>query len=288
VKESAATAYTKRFEKVLDYIQKHLGEELSVEHLSRVANFSKYHFHRQFSCYVGVSVGRYIQLLRLRRASYRLVFEDRIPIIDIALEAGFENPESFSRTFKVVFNQTPSQFRREPDWLSWHQQFRFPTERRSHSMNVNIVDFPSTRVAVLRHRGAPERVNDTAKVFIEWRKESGLSPVQSSHTYGIAYDDPSNTQPETFRFDICGSVNEPIAENRFGIINGDIPAGRCAVLRHRGPHAHLTESVYYLCREWLPASGEELRDYPLFFHYLNLITDTPENELITDIYLPLQ
>jgi len=282
------TTYTRRFEKVLDYIHEHLADELSVALLSQVAHFSKYHFHRQFSCHVGVSAGRYIQLLRLRRASYLLVFEEQLPVIDIALEAGFENPESLSRAFKTTFNQTPSQFRKEPDWLSWHQQFRFSIGRRNQSMNVSIVDFPATKIAVLEHRGAPELVNDSAKVFIEWRKDSGLSPVKSSRTYGVAYDDPQTTTAGQFRFDICGSVDEQIPENRFGVINGDIPAGRCAVLRHLGSHDTLAESIYYLYREWLPTSGEELRDYPLFFHYLNLILDTPENELITDIYLPLQ
>jgi len=155
-------------------------------------------------------------------------------------------------------------------------------------MKVNIVEFPGAVVAVLQHRGAPELVNDSAKRFIEWRIASGLSPARSSQTYGVAYDDPESTQPEQFRFDICGSILSEVDENRFGIVNGAIPPGRCAVLRHLGSHDSIAESAYYLYREWLPTSGEELRDYPLFFHYLNLIHETPENELITDIYLPLK
>jgi AraC family transcriptional regulator len=55
-----------------------------------------------------------------------------------------------------------------------------------------------------------------------------------------------------------------------------------------GSHDRLGENIYYLYREWLPGSGEELRDFPLFFHYLNLMPDTPEHELLTDIYLPLK
>jgi len=70
-------AYAERFDRVLDYIDRHLDEDLSVEQMSRVANFSKFHFHRQFSVYAGISVFRYIQLLRLKRASYRLVFEEQ-------------------------------------------------------------------------------------------------------------------------------------------------------------------------------------------------------------------
>lgn len=43
-----------------------------------------------------------------------------------------------------------------------------------------------------------------------------------------------------------------------------------------------------LYRKWLPDSGEELRDFPVFFHYLNLKTDIPEHESLTDMFLPLK
>lgn len=288
VNDATAASYAQRFGRVFDYIHEHLGEDLSVDRLSEVANFSKFHFHRQFSQYAGVSVVRYIQLMRLKRASYRLVFEARTRVIDIALEAGFENPESFSRAFKNTFGQTPSQFRKHPAWRPWSEQYRFPIRERMQTMNVKIVDFPKTMVAALEHRGAPELVNDSAKQFIEWRKASVLSPVKSSATFGIAYDDPATTPAELFRFDICGSVAAEVPHNPQGVVNKVIAAGRCAVLRHTGSHDRIAESVYYLYREWLPGSGEEPRDFPLFFHYLNLLPETPEHELLTDIHLPLQ
>jgi len=281
-------AYAERFNRVFDYIDKHLDEDLSVEHLSQVANFSKYHFHRQFGEYAGISVSRYIQLMRLRRASYRLVFSEQTRIIDIALEAGFENPESFSRAFKQQFGQSPSQFRRKPAWQSWHRQYRAPSRSGSQSMQVNIIEFKQTRIAALEHRGAPERVNDSVRIFIDWRRQSGLSPVASSQTYGLVYDNPDATPPQDFRFDICGSVDTAIPDNPQGVINKLIPAGRCAVVRHLGSHNRIGEAAYYLYRDWLPGSGEELRDFPLFFHYLNLIPETPEHELVTDVYLPLR
>lgn len=88
-------AYRNKFARALDYIEQHLGDELSVERLSREAGFSKFHFHRQFSAYVGVNVSRYVQIRRLARASRRLVFDPDEKIIDIAYEAGFQTPESF-------------------------------------------------------------------------------------------------------------------------------------------------------------------------------------------------
>lgn len=93
--ESHAARYSRRINKVLDYIHAHLDEELSVDALSRVANFSRFHFHRQFSEYTGITVTRLVQLLRLRRASMQLVFNQRARITDIAFQAGFANAESF-------------------------------------------------------------------------------------------------------------------------------------------------------------------------------------------------
>jgi len=282
-----ADAYARRFTRVFDYIDAHLGEELSVERLSRVANFSKFHFHRQFSEYAGISISRYVQLMRLKRASYRLVFSLDSPIIEIAMEAGFENPESFSRAFKKTFGQTPSQFRKAPVWESWKAQYPMTKRQRSAPMEVAIVEFEEMAVGVLEHRGAPETVPDSVRVFIEWRKQSGLSPVETSKTLGVIYHDPKTTEPADFRFDICGEASGDIPANPQGVERKVIPAGRCAVIRHLGAHDRMGECIYYLYREWLPDSGEEPRDFPLFCHYLNLLPETPEHELITDIYLPL-
>jgi AraC family transcriptional regulator len=112
--------------------------------------------------------------------------------------------------------------------------------------------------------------------------------VKTSKTMGLVYDNPDTVEPAAFRFDICGSVATEVPPNRQGVVNKVIPAGRCAVLRHLGAHERLGESIYYLYREWLPGSGEELRDFPLFFHYLNLKPETPDHELITDVHLPLK
>lgn len=155
-------------------------------------------------------------------------------------------------------------------------------------MEVRIVHVEPTMVAVLEHRGAPALLNGSVQQFIEWRKASGLSPISSSRTYGIAYNDPNTTRADEFRFDICGSVTEAVTENPQGVITKTIPEGRCAVARHAGSRDRIGESVYFLYRQWLPESVEELRDFPVYFHYLNLDHDTPEHEHLTDIYLPLK
>ncbi len=103
----ASPAYVGRFQRVCRYIARHLDEPLSLETLSAIAHSSPYHFHRQFSAYTGIPLYRYIQWLRLRRACWRLAFNPRDKVIDIALDAGFQNAESFSRAFRTAFDQKP-------------------------------------------------------------------------------------------------------------------------------------------------------------------------------------
>ena len=82
---TTAENYRARFRNVPEYIDANLDDDLTVKQLSSVAAFSKYHFHRQFSELFGIGVYKYVQLRRLKRASYQLAFRSHSQIIDIAL-----------------------------------------------------------------------------------------------------------------------------------------------------------------------------------------------------------
>jgi AraC family transcriptional regulator len=284
----ATHAYSKRFDAVLAYIDTTLDGDLSVDALSRIANFSKFHFHRQFAAYVGMPVARYVQLMRLRRAAHRLVSrESSCTVLDIALDAGYDSPEAFSRAFKRAFGMAPSTFRRYPNWQIWGATFVVPHLSRNLTMQVRIIDFIATRVAALEHDGSPDLINESVRKFTEWRKQSGQSPVASCKTFGIPHSNPDTTPGDQFRFDICGEINEPIAPNDVGVRELVIPGGRCAVVRHVGSTDAVGDTIYPIYRDWLPSSGEELRDHPLFFHYLSVFPETPQDQWQTDIYIPL-
>jgi len=57
--------------------------------------------------------------------------------------------------------------------------------------------------------------------------------------------------------------------------------------QHRGSRAHNLAAVY-LYREWLPQSGESLGDFAIIFHYVNVGPEVKDDEMITDVYLPLK
>lgn len=292
--ESVVDIYHSRFRKVLEYINSHLDDDLTVDHLSNVAAFSKYHFHRQFSELFGISVYKYVQLTRMKRASYQLAFRENMQIIDISLASGYENHESFSRAFKKSIGQTPSEFREHPQWHPWHLTYQPLSNLRiehmkleNQSTQVKLITFKDTKVAALEHRGDPNLIGNSVRKFIEWRKQNNLSP-QVSATFNILYDDPSETCPDDYRFDICASTERDVAENPFGVVKKTIPGDRCAVLRHIGADANLRKSITYLYSQWLPLSKEEPRDFPLFLQRVSFFPDVPEYEAITDVFLPLK
>ena len=160
--KAALPNYHARMRRVLDHIDQHLDGDLDLETLSGVAAFSKFHFHRQFAATFGLSVHRYVQLARLKRASHRLAYRNAQSVTDIAMDAGYDAPDAFARAFRQRFGQSPSSFRKSPNWEPWLSAFGPLDNARSKLMHktfttddVTIRDVPPTPVAIMEHRGDP-------------------------------------------------------------------------------------------------------------------------------------
>jgi AraC family transcriptional regulator len=279
--------YAARIQKVIAYLHSHLGEELSVARLGEIAGVSPFHFHRLFSAHTGVPLAKMIRELRLRQAAYQLAFEPEVRVIDVALGAGFISPETFARAFKAAFDQNPSEFRAEPHWEK-ASPFRLKTIQKGETMTPDIRITNDLPVAVLEHRGPPQALMASVGRFIAWRKQSPASPVSECRTFGVPFDDPDAVEPSAFRFDICGELKRPLETNAFGIVEKVLAGGRVAVVRHVGSHDTLGETVRNLYAEWLPTSGQELRDFPCYFEYVARMPKVAEHEQLTDVYLPLK
>jgi AraC family transcriptional regulator len=289
---TATERYYARFRRVLEFIDTHPDANLDVDSLSAVAAFSKFHFHRQFSQLFGMGVGRYVQLTRLKRAAEQLAFR-KGSITDIALANGFEGPEAFARAFKKAAGQTPTEFRAAPEWLSWQARLEpFELLRSTHMQQnsalgeVAIVNFPETRVAALDFRGDIRLIGDAVRQFIDWRREHALPPARSD-TFNIVYHHTDELD-EPCHYALCAATTRQIAPNDIGVSERTIPAGRCARLTHTGPKSTFGKRVEFLYAHWLPQSGEEPGEFPLFFKRVKFFPDVPENESLTEIYLPLR
>jgi AraC family transcriptional regulator len=289
---TALDHYHARMQRVLDHIDQHLDGDLDLDAVSSVAAFSKFHFHRQFKATFGVSLHRYVQLARLKRASGQLADGDGASVTDIALDAGYEAPDAFARAFRQRLGQSPSNFRKSPDWEPWLAAFGPLNRARSKIMQqtftpdrVTIREVAPTRVAVFEHRGDPETLDATIQRFIAWRKAAGLSP-QTNPTFNIWYSERRPADPADYSMDLCCGTDGPIEADGEAVKAGEIPGGRCAVLRVTGDTHNLEPAALYLYRDWLPASGEEMRDYPIYCQRFFL--EAPAQGTAAELFLPLK
>ena len=94
------------------YIEEHIAEPLDIKALAAKAYLSPYYFQRLFTRLVGRPIAEYQKQRRLARTIELLKTTDA-RIIDIAMQLGFTNPETYTRAFKSAFNVTPDEYRRD-------------------------------------------------------------------------------------------------------------------------------------------------------------------------------
>ena len=281
-------SYKERVDRVIDFIGKHLDEELELDELCRIACFSKYHFHRLFTAYTGLPLMGYIKWLQLKRAAHQLIVHKEETIINIALDAGFESHESFARAFKQVCGQSPSEFRRERNWESFENPPQPMHIKGEKIMTITIKELPAKRVAVMEHHGDPMRLSDTLDKLITWAKAQPINlKPKAGEAFGFGYHDPREVKPEEFRFDLALSVPQDFKLND-QVIERTLPAGRYAVTMHKGSRDNIGDTIYSIYRDWLPQSGEELGDLPCIFCYYNFDYEVAETESLTEIWVLLK
>jgi AraC family transcriptional regulator len=100
-----------RLRRVVDYISANIDDDITLADLARVGGQSPFHFARKFSLAMGVSPKRYVSRMRLDKAMAELA-AGRLPLAQIALNAGFSSQASFTRAFRRATSMTPQEYRR--------------------------------------------------------------------------------------------------------------------------------------------------------------------------------
>jgi AraC family transcriptional regulator len=291
--------YQERLLKVQRHIQEHLDDELTLVGLARVAHFSPFHFHRIFRGMTGESLAGFIRRLRLERAAMFLR-SSRRPVTRIAFEAGYDSHEAFTRAFRSRFGMAPSAYRRQriAEDLVGHEDTVVLAERR-HSlsryiitqaggttMKITVKELPEMRVASVRHTGPYAQCKGAWDALCMWAGPRGLIGPRTRF-FGISHDDPEVTPPDKIRYDACLTIEGDIKPER-GITLQTIGGGRYVTVTHKGPYEKLSDTYAVICGQWAPQSGHELRAAPCLEEYLNSPDETAPEDLLTDVYVPIE
>ena len=109
-KNSLTINTTDKIKLILNYINDHYSEDISINTLAELCEYSQYHFMRFFKKHIGLTCIQYINNLRLEKSSILLTSTNNT-IMDISLEVGFDNLSYFNKLFKRKYNLTPKEFR---------------------------------------------------------------------------------------------------------------------------------------------------------------------------------
>lgn len=271
---------------LLVHIQAHLDEDLSLNALSAKASLSPAHFQRTFQALVGESPKNYEGRLRLERAAFRLLIHDET-LLEIALDCGFQNHETFTRAFRRRFGMPPSSYRA---WVRGQPQQRAkitaetPDEAYSIS-ETKIRRLHRAHLAFVRHVGPYESVPDTLfDTLEEWATSQRLAGPRI--WMGIGHDAPGMTRPEHLRFDAAMVV--PAAFHPKGAIGHQVfEGGEFAVTTHAGPFATLPAAYEAIFPRVMQLPTYQLIGLPAVEIYQTARVNARLQLNVTDICLPV-
>jgi AraC family transcriptional regulator len=112
IKDLSQRLTPQQMKRMIDYIQAHLCQDLSLEALAQQVGYSPYHFARIFRQTTGESPHHFVLQLRIERAQH-LLKEQGMPLADIALESGFANQSHFTQVFKRHLGLTPRAYQQD-------------------------------------------------------------------------------------------------------------------------------------------------------------------------------
>jgi AraC family transcriptional regulator len=306
MKPETLSFYHQAVRRTVERIIDGLDDALDLELLARAAALSPFHFHRVFRGMVGETPLELHRRLRIERAAWRLL-NASTSVTSIAFDAGYDTHEAFTRAFRDRYGCSPSEFRRSECQGGMEcvrpRQIELAARSAIHYrangkgpvtdfviegeqiMHVDITDMQELRIATLRHIGPYNRISETFARLGDIVGAAGLIGPDTT-MLAIYHDDPETTAPQDLRSDAAITMS-PEATLPDGLVEQRIPAGRYACTTHLGPYELLADTWERFMGEWLPRSGQRFGQGVSFEVYRNTPGQVPENELRTDIYIPL-
>lgn len=144
-------------QKMQDYIEAHLTEEITLAALADICNFSSWYAHRLFREYTGYAPAEYIRRMRLAKSALRLKSE-RTKIIDVAFDLGFASVDGYTRAFRKEFGINPGEYAKRPVPVKLFVAYgvKFKGLRKESSIVVNpnvfiqVIHKPRRKVIIKR------------------------------------------------------------------------------------------------------------------------------------------
>lgn len=228
-----AAAHLNRINSVIDFIEQHLENDLSLKRLASEANYSPFHFHRVFTTLTGETPFEFVRRKRVEKIAWAMLKEKDVSIQALAFRYGFDSATSFSKTFKKHYGISASQLKKQSD-SQFNKIVRKNSKNGKEKVSVEKYFSSTKRVEDwMQDRGHPKRV------FLD---EQQFGYVRSKGSFDLSDDAFERLRNMT------QTLGEPTANTgRWALVIHDNPAiteetkvGLSACVRWE-PHFKLNE-----------------------------------------------
>jgi len=293
-KNSTKLSHRERVNTIIDYIDDHVENpsyRLDLDTLASVACLSHYHISRIFKSYTGEGVHQYVKRLRLENAAKQLVYSQK-SIQCIAKSSSYSNYPAFTKAFKQHFGCPPSDFREKKYTFKSHHICSVDAEEKESERGKNIIDMKiktigEQKVIFSRRTGSYEDAANQAWSSLMKYACSNHLVTNKTIKIGIVRDVPEFTHEEKIRYCACIVINR--SHKTTGNIGLKlIQGGRFATFIHQGPYKDLYHTYDYIYKDWYLKNTITLGNQPCFSVYLTSPKTTDPENLLTEIYVPVE
>ncbi|AMX97020.1 MULTISPECIES: AraC family transcriptional regulator [Mesorhizobium] len=252
-------------EKALWFVESHLPEAISLDDVAQSSGVSRFHVTRAFGAATGRSVMGYMRSRRLTEAARKLA-GGAPDILVVALDAGYNSHEAFTRAFRDQFGTTPELVRAQGSTNNLDLVEPILMDQ-SFLTNLEPPRFETSRPFLIAGLGERYSCETSAGIPMQWQRFApyiGNIPGEISGVfYGVCLngDDAGN-------FDyVVGVEVSGFADLPKDFYRVRVPAQKYAVFSHREHISSIRRTINTIWNSWLPDSGHEIADAPEFERY---------------------
>lgn len=267
----------------IDYILRHLDENLSVKDIAARFHYSEFYFSRMFKAETGESVYAFIKRLKMDQSAIDLKLAKDKPITEIGLDYGY-SPSNYSSAFKKHHHRSPAAFRGStggartpnpfhPEILESFMAFE------DYAARISLQHLEETSVIYERLIGNYLDLKEKWPQFLETYKDYIHEETQLIERF---FDDPAIAASNHCMCDLCMTAPENCTLDNVTTLQG----GRFAVYRFEGEIKDIFAALQGVYCVWLPASGFEMRERYGLNIYRRI--DQARGKVIMDLCIPIQ
>ncbi len=275
------------------YMRLQFSSNLDLKKIAKEAGSSSYHFGRLFEAYTGETTFEFLRRVRLSLALRMLQEDTQVSVTEVALTVGYETPSAFNKVFKKSFSLSPREFRNlgkvEQDELIYNLNKSQPIKEieMNLTMKPDFITRPVSHFVFVRKQGPFAEVAIPAWMDLFPLLEGKFAKPQIQEYLGLSVMDLKSKDESSMVYDAGVALDSEPGNLPKGLDYQKIPAGKYARFILTGPH-HQVWPAFEKIFQTLGDSKTKLRPGACIENYVNDPNITPEQDLITELLIPVE